>query len=134
MLSTGNFLLVAQSLLKLTKKHVFDRLLFPDLNSYYKQLTVNGPAVLSLIECAALAKVTWFNTQPLTKRSNAFYYKDGKCWLALVLGSKMAALELAQPLTKSVDAAYALAGHLDGGKNNTNCIKKQLQLFPKTDQ
>jgi hypothetical protein len=71
--------------------------------------------VSSVIECAIMAKMSWLNPQPMKLRANAFHFKDGKCWLALVSESKGAFLESAQPIPISVEAAHGLTGCLDIG-------------------
>jgi len=84
------------------------------LSKYYKRITTNETHVKSVIECAALAKMSFYN-EPLPmepQRPNAFYFKDGLCWLSAVSGPKGAYLESAQPLPKNLDSAYGLRGCL----------------------
>ena len=79
-----------------------------------KRITTNETHVKSVIECAALAKMSFYNEPlPMTpQRPNAFYFKDGLCWLSAVSGPKGAYLESAQPLPKNHDSAYGLRGCL----------------------
>jgi len=84
------------------------------LNKYFKRITTNETHVKSVIECAALAKMSFYNEPVPMKpqRPNAFYFKDGLCWLSAVSGPKGAYLESSQPLPKNLDSAYGLIGCL----------------------